>query len=328
MTLPTNRTTANTAAEHVADHNTLHGQHNAFEGTEPADFATVTGHASNAVPVSLAGSLADLVMGASTILARLAAGNIVAATPAQLKTLLAIATGDVSGLGSMATQAANNVAVTGGSVVGITDITVADGGTGASTAAAARTNLGVFGVSDFAIAPGSFIIPSGTLTTIALVNGTNLLIPMPKLRAGHVVAKIGAPLTIAGTVGSTSLRYGLWTVDLTTPTTFNRLHDCGVLADPTVADTEAASMLTLASPYTIPAGVTQVYASVVLQGAPAASPTIRGLSGVGSETVMVAYPAGTLRTGLTRTGITGALPATSTGVGQTTTAPLIIVKTG
>lgn len=33
--------------------------------------------------------------------------------------------------------------ITGGSVTGITDITVADGGTGASTAAGARTNLGV-----------------------------------------------------------------------------------------------------------------------------------------------------------------------------------------
>lgn len=47
------------------------------------------------------------------------------------------------GLGSIATQAANNVAITGGSISGITDISVADGGTGASDAATARTNLGV-----------------------------------------------------------------------------------------------------------------------------------------------------------------------------------------
>jgi hypothetical protein len=45
------------------------------------------------------------------------------------------------GLGTVATQAANNVAITGGSIAGITDLAIADGGTGASTAAGARTNL-------------------------------------------------------------------------------------------------------------------------------------------------------------------------------------------
>lgn len=46
---------------------------------------------SSALPVALA-------MAASTILARLAAGHVVAATPAQIKTLLAITAGDVTGL--------------------------------------------------------------------------------------------------------------------------------------------------------------------------------------------------------------------------------------
>jgi microcystin-dependent protein len=47
------------------------------------------------------------------------------------------------GLGSISTQASNNVTITGGSITGITDLAVADGGTGASTAANARTNLGL-----------------------------------------------------------------------------------------------------------------------------------------------------------------------------------------
>ena len=57
-------------------------------------------------------------------------------------TNLVAATGRTSlGLGSISTQASSSVSITGGSITGITDITVADGGTGASTAANARINL-------------------------------------------------------------------------------------------------------------------------------------------------------------------------------------------
>ena len=43
----------------------------------------------------------------------------------------------------MAVQAKNAVTITGGAITGITDLAVADGGTGSSTAAAARTALSV-----------------------------------------------------------------------------------------------------------------------------------------------------------------------------------------
>ena len=45
------------------------------------------------------------------------------------------------GLGSIATQSAGNVSITGGQISGITDLAITDGGTGASNATDARTNL-------------------------------------------------------------------------------------------------------------------------------------------------------------------------------------------
>jgi hypothetical protein len=56
---------------------------------------------------------------------------------------ITLTTADIGGLGTIATQASSNVSITGGSITGITDLAVADGGTGASNASDARTNLGL-----------------------------------------------------------------------------------------------------------------------------------------------------------------------------------------
>lgn len=66
------------------------------------------------------------------------------------------------GLGTMATQAASAVAITGGSVAGITDLAIADGGHGASTAAGARANLGLAdGALEIIIDGGGAAITTG-----------------------------------------------------------------------------------------------------------------------------------------------------------------------
>ena len=70
-------------------------------------------------------------------------------------------------LGTMSTQNANNVSITGGTITGITDLAVADGGTGASTFTANSVVLGngTSTLSGNMVAPGS----SGNILTS---NGT------------------------------------------------------------------------------------------------------------------------------------------------------------
>jgi hypothetical protein len=90
-----------------------------------------------------------------------APGTITAAGRALLDDADAATQRTTLGLGSIATQEASNVSITGGSVTGITDLAIADGGTGASTAANARINLGL----------GTLATQSGTFSGTS--SGTN-----------------------------------------------------------------------------------------------------------------------------------------------------------
>lgn len=113
----------------------------------------------------------------------------------------------ITGLGTMSTQAASNVAITGGSITGITDLAVADGGTGASTAAAARVNLlpsyTSNGLKVLRLNSGATDVEwaadgGGTVTSIDVSGGTTGL-----TTSGGPVTGSGT-ITLAGTLAVTN----------------------------------------------------------------------------------------------------------------------------
>ena len=94
--------------------------------------------------VTAAGALMDSEVDADIKTLSLPASTTISAYGATLvDDLSSSAARTTLGLGTIATQASSSVTITGGSITGITDIAVADGGTGASTAAGALTNLGL-----------------------------------------------------------------------------------------------------------------------------------------------------------------------------------------
>lgn len=141
------------------------------------------------------------------------------------------------GLGTIATQSAASVAITGGTITGITNLTatggtitgitdlaIADGGTGASTAANARTNLGlgtiatqsaasvaitggsITGITDLAIADG------GTGASTAATARTNLGLGTIATQDSTAVAITGGSLIDVTTWEDLGLIYNGTTV--------------------------------------------------------------------------------------------------------------------
>jgi hypothetical protein len=100
-----------------------------------------------------------------------------------------------STLGTIASQSASAVAITGGTITGITDLTVADGGTGASTITANSVILGN-GASTLS---GNLVAPS-TSGNVLTSNGTTWTSTAPATPFSWVVSDVSSSSTLSAGV--------------------------------------------------------------------------------------------------------------------------------
>jgi len=239
--------------------------------------------------------------------------NDPAGTPGNRKvTLSDLRTLMQANLGTMATQAASSVSITGGSVTGITDLTVADGGTGASTAAGARTNLQIA-----ANMPGYqsgvwYISPLATSTQGGPAVTANLLYASP-IYVSETLTTSALGIYVTTGAASTNVRMGIYNCANGIPTSL--VVDAGTGSTSSSAVTREISVSQVLTPgwYFIAAvfdGTPTLRAQAVNRGSTLG--ISGGLNGVGVTQYTAAHTY-------------GALPATfPTVTADSTSTPLVL----
>jgi len=113
------------------------------------------------------------------------------------------------GVGSIATQDSSSVTITGGSITGITDLAVADGGTGASTLTGVLKGNGTAAFTaatagtDYVTPTGTETLTNKTLTNPTLTNYTESVVVIGTVGASHTLVLTSGTVQTAILTGST-----------------------------------------------------------------------------------------------------------------------------
>lgn len=181
---------------------------NTFSGTISFTNTSVTFASGFTLPVNRGGTGASTASGARTNLGAAASGaNTDLTSISGLTTMLAINQGGTGastasgartnlGLGSIATQDASSVSITGGSITGITDLAVVDGGTGASTASGARVNL----LPSYTGNGSKLLALNSGATDVEWVTAPSTGVTSVALSAPNIFSVSGSPVTSTGTL--------------------------------------------------------------------------------------------------------------------------------
>jgi hypothetical protein len=203
-------------------------------------------------------------------------------------------------LPTMSQQNANAVAITGGSITGIVDLAIADGGTGASTAGGARTNLELGNIA--VMNTSNIAFTGGTIDGVTITGGT-----VGALASPVAVADGG---TGASTAGGARTNLGLGTMAVQNANNVNITGGSIFGLSSTIAIADGGTGANTASGARTNLGLgtmsTQDSSSVAITGG-----SITGIGNLAASNVNI--------TGGSITGIT-ALPVSAGGTGDSTAA--------